>query len=207
MPHRFATWGLGYLELKLGPRGRRGSVASGGPSTSLLGSLLDLRDGAGVDEAAVLQFVPDVVASFHRLAAHLSCDGLLLPGVEGSQQVALGGGRRSAVGAVSDGYLEGRDGGDLNAAAAVITAIAYRREGARFQDDRLRRLRPGGSRSNGARVGQAAGRPLAFVFAAAGGEDRNGKGQCEQRQRKGAYGHGRRAHSTAAAAQGQARGA
>src|SRR3990170_8512205 len=184
MPHRFATWGLGYLELKLGPRGRRGSVASGGPSTSLLGSLLDLRDGGGVDETAVLQFVPDVVASFHRLAAHLPCDGLLLPGVDGSEQVALGGGRLSAVGAVSDGYLEGRDGGDLNA-AAVITAIAYRREGARRQDDRLRRLRPGSGRGNGARVGQAAGRPLAVASAATGGGDRKGQGQGQQRQGKG----------------------
>src|SRR3989304_4136807 len=54
---------------------------------------------------------------------------------------------------------------------------------------------------------QAAAPRSASALAAAGGEDRKGKGQCEQRQRKGAYGHGRRAHSTAAAAQGQARGA
>src|SRR3972149_7315694 len=81
-------------------------------------------------------------------------------------------------------------GGGSPVGAAAIASVAYRREGARLQDDRLRRLRPGSGRGHGARVGEAAGRQLAAVAAAAGGEHREGYSQGDQGQRKGACGHG-----------------
>src|SRR3990170_5217232 len=63
-----------------------------------------------------------------------------------------------------EGHVSGLDrvggtaltgGGGSPVRAVAIAVVAYRREGARRQDDRLRRLRPGGGRGNGARVRQA----------------------------------------------------
>src|SRR3990172_10980826 len=77
--------------------------------------------------------------------------------------------RDAALVGDGEGHVSGLDlvgvaaltgGGGSRVGAAAIAVVDYRRESAGLQDNRLRRLRPGGGRGNGARVRQAAGRPL-----------------------------------------------
>src|SRR3990172_4942664 len=111
------------------------SVDNGPPGPELF----DLLDGARIDEAAVLQLVPDVVAGLQLFAGRPSGHRRLIAGLNRAGYRGVRGGRRPAVGALVGSDLEGRDRRDSNFCVSVPAVVAAGRKGARLKDDRLRR--------------------------------------------------------------------